>query len=108
MYLVLEKKDKPGKWEVAWTWLPFFLAADKELHKEVDKEMTEFFKGTRLQGDIMGMFPPSMTPILMDMTAKVIEIICKKYPIPGLNQYLESIVHVEPDLENEDGVAQEC
>ena len=46
MFWVHERKQGYGKWEVAWTWMPFFLAADKELIKYVDQKMTEAFKGT--------------------------------------------------------------
>ena len=96
MFLVLEKKDKPGKWEVAWTWLPFFLASDTGLHKVVDRAMTEEFRGTKLEGDVHMMYPPSMTPILQKMHNRVVQLIIERYPIPGLRMYLESVLHVQP------------
>ncbi len=99
MYLVHEKKHRDGKWEVAWMWMPHFLAADKELHKRVDQKMTETFKGTMLEGDAMSMYPPSMTPILEMMNRKVIELVLEKYPISGLKELLEAYAHLQPDKE---------
>lgn len=103
MYLVHEKKHRDGRWEVAWMWLPHFLAADKELHKDVDQKMTLAFKGTMLEGDAMSMYPPSMTPILEMMHRKVIELILEKYPIPGLKELLEAYSHLQPDKELKTG-----
>ena len=105
MYLIHEKKHQDGRWEVAWMWLPHFLAADSELHKHVDREMTGEFKGTMLEGDVMNMYPPSMTPILEKMHQKVIDLILEKYPIHGLRRFLEGYTYLRPDEENVDGVA---
>ena len=100
MYLVHEKKHQDGRWEVAWMWLPHFLAADTELHKYVDQRMTEAFKGTMLEGDVLSMYPPSMTPILEQMHRRVIELILEKYPIPGLKEFLDGYAHLHPDEES--------
>ena len=107
MWLVHEDKRKEGKWEVAWMWLPHFLASDKSLHKWVAEKMTKEFKGTMLEGDVHNMYPPSMTPILKRMHDRVIELLIEKYPIPGLRGYLEAIVYVQPEEELTDGVAVE-
>lgn len=105
MYLVHEKKGKAGKWEVAWMWLPHFLAADRELHRHIDKAMTKEFKGTMLHGDVYNMYPPSMTPILEDMNKRLIELIVEKYPIPGLKGFLDGYAALQPDEETRDDVA---
>lgn len=97
MYLIHEKKHRDGKWEVAWMWLPHFLAADRELHRYVDQQMTAAFKGTLLEEDVLSMYPPSMTPILDKMHKKVIELIMEKYPIPGIKEFLEGYAHLRPD-----------
>ena len=102
MYLVHEDRVKGGRWQVAWTWLPFFLASDGELHKWVAEKMTKEFKGTTLEGDVHSMYPPSMIPILVRMHNKVIALILEKYPIPGLQQYLESVMNVQPEEELEE------
>ena len=105
MYLVHEKKHQDGRWEVAWMWLPHFLAADIELHKHVDQEMTKSFRGTMLEGDVYSQYPPSMTPILEKMHKAVIDLILEKYPIQGLRQFLEGYNHLQPDEEDVNDVA---
>lgn len=108
MWLIYEDKKTEGTWQVSWSWLPFFLATDQALHKWVGERMTEKFKGSRLQGDVYSMYPPSMTPLLMDMHKAVIDLILERYQIQGLRAYLEAIVHVRPEEgEKPDGVAVE-
>lgn len=94
MYLVHEKKDRTGKWEVAWTWLPYFLASDKNLHKYVGQKMTELFKGQTVEDD-----QAQKNQLLMQMHNEVIRLILSKYPMPGLRQYLESTIHLDPEEE---------
>jgi len=94
MFLVHEKKQRDGKWEVAWMWLPHFLAADRELHKHVDREMTKSFKGTMLEEE-------RATSVLELMHQKVIDLILEKYHIPGLRRFLEGYTYLRPDEEEE-------
>jgi hypothetical protein len=96
MYLVHEKKDRTGKWEVAWMWLPHFLASDKNLHKFVGQKMTESFKGQTVEDD-----PAQRNQLLLQMHQEVIHLILSQYPIPGLRQYLESTIHLDPEEEPE-------
>jgi hypothetical protein len=91
MYLVHEKQVGHGKWDVAWTWLPFFLASDSSLHKQVGHRMTEEFKGQQVEED-----PVQKNALLLRMHNKVLELILEKYPIPGLRQYLEAVIHLQP------------
>ena len=91
MYLVHEKKDQGGKWEVAWMWLPFFLASDKNLHKYVGQKMTEAFKGQMVED------PTPKSNILLQMHNEVIRLILIKYPMFGLRQYLHSTIHLDPE-----------
>ena len=81
MYLVHQKKNGRN-YEVAWTWLPHFLAADVELVKSVDKALTEKFAGEE------------MHPIAAH--EEVIHLITQKYPMPGLSVYLQAIESVQP------------
>jgi hypothetical protein len=90
MYLVHPIKDKPGAWEVAWTWLPFFLAADRDLIRAVDKTMAEEFAGKAPAEEAM------------DQRVKI--LILTKYPIVGLAELLESYRHVNLE-ERTDGKA---
>jgi hypothetical protein len=89
MFLVHKKKQGHGKWEVAWTWLPFFLASDQSLVKKVDQALTERFKGTDLSED--------GGHALMHMHNTVIETILEKYPMQGLGEYLASVKYVNPE-----------
>lgn len=81
MLLVHEKKGFVGKWEVAWTWLPYFLAADRDLHKEVDQKMTAEFKG-------MSSEPEGR--LIISMNERVKEIILARHPISGLKGLLDA------------------
>lgn len=90
MKLVHEQKDRPGRWEVAWTWLPYFLASDRALHKYVDQKMTEEFRGTVVQEEA------DRQRLLEQMHHKVIELILEKHPIPGLRKFLSGYTYLEP------------
>jgi hypothetical protein len=94
MFLVHEKKAGHGRWEVAWTWLPFFLASDSNLHKYVGQKMTEEFKGQTMEED-----PAQKLVLLRCMHNRVLELILEKYCIPGLRSYLESTIHLQPEEE---------
>jgi len=95
MHLVHEKKGFVGKWEVSWTWLPYFLAADRELHKQVDKAMTEQFRGSTYEIED----PRSRSVLEYRMHTSVVDLILKKYPIPGLQQLLNCYLSIEPSQE---------
>jgi len=85
MLLVHPKKDTEGKWEVAWMWLPHFLAIDSEMVKHVDQEMTARFKGADMSDISMG----------LKMNQAVIEIIQDKCQgIKNLDYYLGAITGV--------------
>jgi len=94
MFLVHEKKERVGKWEVAWMWLPHFLASDSSLHKHVGHKMTEKFKGMTVEDN-----PAQKNVLLMEMHNEVIRLITERHPIPGLRQHLESVIHIQPSEE---------
>lgn len=98
MYLVHEKKEKSGKWEVAWMWLPHFLAMDAKLHKLVDQKMTEEFKGQFLESssDCPEHLVQEMHNLVLKMHNKVIELILLEHPILGLRELLEGYAHLKP------------
>lgn len=89
MYLVHQKKAKDGKWEVAWMWLPHFLAQDQSLHLYVEKKMTETFKGRIVEG----------STLVIQMHEEVIRLIMEKYPIHGLRLYLGATIHLDPEIQ---------
>lgn len=84
MLLVHRGKHNPGKWEVAWTWLPYFLAADQLLHRHVDKAMTARWKGVE---------NPGLSEV-RKMHMMVIDLILERYPIQGLGTYLQASMAV--------------
>jgi len=92
MYLVHAKKEKTGKWEVAWMWLPHFLAQDKSLHQYVAGKMTSAFKGEAVESE-----PAQKNQLLLQMHNEVIRLILERHPIPGLRQYLEATIHLDPE-----------
>jgi len=94
MLLVHENKVNKGKWEVAWMWLPHFLAADRELHRYVDKKMTEKFKG-----QMVDVGSPSEQALVGKMHQAVMDLVLERYPIRGLRRFLEGYVMLEPDEE---------
>ena len=96
MYLVHEKKEKTGKWEVAWMWLPHFLASDQSLHRHVAEKMTETFKGQTLEEDQV-----QKNLVLTQMHNEVIRLIMERHPIPGLRQYLEATIHLDPESQEQ-------
>jgi hypothetical protein len=92
MYLVHQRKDREGKWEVAWMWLPHFLAADETLHKHVDQKMTEKFKGERVE-------EAALPELIGRMHQEVVNLLLEKYPIPGLRRFLDGYTHLRPGEE---------
>jgi hypothetical protein len=92
MLLIHEKKQGHGKWEVAWTWLPYFLASDKSLVKHVDEGLNHSFKGTPVEVE-------GGSTMLEQMSREVIRLILEKYPMKGLREYLEATIGLEPEEE---------
>jgi hypothetical protein len=90
MYLVHERKKKPGTWEVAWTWLPQFLGADPALVKDVDKQLTACLTSQEVAG-------LKADDLCSYLSVRACEIIQKKYPIVGLRRYLDGLRWVEPE-----------
>ena len=88
MLLVQEIKGRVGKWEIAWTWMPYFLASDRDLIKRVDKEMTKELR-TALRLDL------PEEDLLRRMHNKVLDLVVAAYPLPGLREYLEGLEKVE-------------
>lgn len=91
MFLVHKSGDN-GKWGVSWMWLPHFLALDRELHKFVDEGMTKVFKGQHIPNQ-----EHLRNQLLRRMDAEVIDLILYKYPIPGLEEYLNAIRDLAPE-----------
>lgn len=84
MLLVHPKKNNPKRWEVAWMWIPHFLAADLSLVKHVDQRMNEAIK-------VSGSVDPETAHHM------VLQLILEKYPIKGLMDYLDAVTGVNPE-----------
>jgi hypothetical protein len=78
--------------EVAWTWVPFFIADDRELIKSADTELRELFSGKEFLATSQ-----SEDELMLRMHEAVIDMVCEKYPMKGLRQYLEAICEVSPE-----------
>lgn len=74
-----------GIWEVKWTWMPAFIAMDRQLVARVDDRLNQLYAG----GD-----PP--LPEALNRT--VIREICRSYPMFGLRETLESIIRIDPTI----------
>ena len=74
-------------------WLPHFLAADLELHKFVDEEMTKAFRGMEVDEE-------NPARMLEKMDQKLIDLILERHPIPGLRRLLDGYawIHREGQL----------
>ena len=92
MQLVHQTKDKDGNltptWEVAWVWIPHFIASNPDIVKHVSEKMTESFKGRTVKNGLQ-----------QEMHQTVIELILEKLPMPGLKDYLEAVQLVKPEEE---------
>lgn len=83
MNLVHSSREKEGALEVAWTWMPFWLASNPKLILDVDSALLERYRGRKLdQG------------CLEEMGETVIETIISHHPIAGLEGLLRAITGV--------------
>jgi hypothetical protein len=80
MLLVHQRKANPRVLEVAWTWVPFWLAADKNLIAKIDQELTKQFKGQEMTPDL-----------LVELDKMVKSKILEAYKIQGLDKVLEAL-----------------
>lgn len=85
MPLLVEQTGSNGIWEVKWMWMPVFLASNRELLKEVDQHLNQLFAGQDI--------PKSGV-----LDKAVINFICKKFPMQGLREALESIQKIDPTI----------
>ena len=92
MDLVHQTKDKDGNltgvWEVAWTWLPHFIATNPDIVKYVAGMMTEKFRGMTIGNGLQ-----------QQMNLEVIKLVVAKLPMPGLEEYLLGSLKVRPEEE---------
>ena len=75
-----------GRLELRWTWLPYWIAAGPALHTEIE----------RLMRDVVVM---NGMPVDDDSLARIhdflIKQLARRFPIPGLDAYLQALSFVE-------------
>lgn len=69
--------------EVRWMWLPTFIGINHAAMTELEKALTNEFMHTKATEQQMDL-----------IDAWVMDWLCKKFPIPGLREYLTAISHV--------------
>jgi hypothetical protein len=74
-----------GQLELAWTWLPYWIATGDTLHHEVTSLMRDVV--------IINGMPPD-DDSLDRIDKLIIRLLDKRFRIPGLGEYLGAIRHV--------------
>lgn len=75
---------EPGVTELSWMWLPTFIGMNSALKKEIEEEVSKMLVGK-----------PATDETLDAAHDRVIELVCQKFPLPGLKDYLDAIKFVE-------------
>ena len=75
---------EPGVTELAWMWMPSFIGMNTALKREIEEEVSKLLVGK-----------PATDDVLDAAHDKVIEVVCKKFPLPGLKDYLDALKFVE-------------
>jgi hypothetical protein len=85
MRVIQQHKDNPKIYEVAWMWLPMFIAQNSALLSNLDHALN-------------ARFPPPVEVTeekLDEIHDFVIEWVCQQIKIPGLEKYLQAMREVE-------------
>ena len=75
---------EPGKVEFSFMWALLFIAQNPDLKKELDKVLGAEFVGK-----------PMTEEMLDNMHERVLDIICAKFKVRGLRDYLDAMKYVE-------------
>ena len=86
MLLVFQDKKKPGRINIAWPWVPFFIGDNKVLIEQVKEDLYSQYSNCVVD-----------TALLKRMHHTVIDSISARLPIKGLREYLEAIEDVIPE-----------
>lgn len=85
MRLIQQSKHNPNTLEVVWMWLPTFIGENKQVLGELDHALSAHF-------------PPPVTlseEVLDAMHEFVIEYLCSKFTIVGLEEYLTAVKFID-------------
>ena len=75
----------PGVLELSYMWLPTFIGLDAILQKQLEETLAKDLSGKEV------------TEELLDWAhARVMDLICERYPLEGLRDYLDSVKFVRP------------
>lgn len=74
----------PGTLEVNWQWLPTWVGINQQLLKKLEQEITPLVKGKALS--------ESDLDVISD---KVIEVIVRECPLPGVRDYLDGLKFIQ-------------
>jgi hypothetical protein len=77
-------ETEPGVIELTWTWLPTFIGMHTAMKKEIEAKVSPLLVGKGATDEVLDAAHD-----------KVIEIICEKFQLPGLKDYLEAIKFVD-------------
>jgi len=74
----------PGKVELSFMWLPTFIGHDTRLKEEIEKQLAPELVGKELTDETLDV-----------AHERVLDIICEKYKITGLRDYIDALKFVE-------------
>ncbi len=74
----------PGTLEVNWQWLPTWVGINQQLMKKLEQEITPLVKGKALTDSDLDM-----------VNDKVIEVITRECPLPGVRDYLDGLKFIQ-------------
>lgn len=77
-------RSGPGTVEVAYMWLPTFIGMNTLLMQKIEGELAPLIEGKEMTDDT-----------LEAAHERVLDIICKAHPLPGLRDYLDAMKFVE-------------
>lgn len=84
MRFVFEKPSEPGTLDIAWTWMPFFVAIDHDLQRSAVSSLNNELVGRELDQEVLAY-----------ANRRLIELVCERHPMPGFGRWLADIEHVE-------------
>jgi hypothetical protein len=77
-------ETEPGVVELRWMWLPTFIGMGTVFKQELEKEVAPMLVGKGASDEVLDA-----------AHEKIIELLCKRFPIPGLKDYLDALKFVQ-------------
>jgi hypothetical protein len=74
----------PGRVELNWTWLPYFISQDTRWKQTIDDKIQPLIVGKPLTNELLDL-----------VHEKVLDLICERHPvIEGLRDYIDSLKYI--------------